>query len=117
MKNLLLISTVLFSAVSYASPYTWEQRTGRVMGSMTESKQMAYEQGIKMLETYQVKDAEQLSRTFSYMGHSFFVDRKSFTISDASVRVEEHLNKEYQIKYTPVLHIKYKYRYREPGKN
>ena len=117
MKSILLISTVLFSGVSYASPYTWEQRTDQVKGSAMESKQMAYEQGIKMLESYQVKDSEQLSRTFFYMGHSFFVDRSSFTISDARVRVEEYLNEEYKINYTPVLHIKYKYRYREPGKN
>lgn len=116
MKSLItLLSLVVITAPAtvLAGGFIWTDNEEAIEGRIVDNKQAAYTVGLEMIEDYQAMSSQQLRDEFI---HGFaHVDRHSFSITDATVMVEEFLQGNGDIVYQPVLNVSYEYRVRELG--
>ncbi|MGR5131091.1 DUF3316 domain-containing protein [Vibrio alfacsensis] len=108
-----LIALTMTPATVLAGGFFWTSNTETISGDVVDSRQAAYDLGFGMIKDYQNMSSNQLREEFT---NPFdYVDRKSFSITNSKVTVDEFLKGNGQIVYQPVLSVKYKYRMRVIG--
>ena len=82
---------------------------------VVDSKQAAYDAGLVMINNYRGKSSLELRKEFSSTFD--YVDRRSFTITNTRVTVDEFLQSNGKIAYQPVLRVRYEFRKSTLGGN
>ncbi len=115
MKRLITLASIIaFTAAPtfvYAGGYEWTHDTETIVGDVVASKDMAYDMGREMMQDYQNMTSGQLRDEFTNKAR--YVDRKSVSITESTVSIEEFIQSNGQVGYQPVLNLEVSYRMHE----
>ncbi|MBA5764626.1 DUF3316 domain-containing protein [Vibrio sp. 404] len=109
----MLIAIAIAPMTTFAGGYHLESKVKQISGSVVGSKQAAYDEGLVMINDYRSKSSIELRKEFSSTFD--YVDRRSFSVTNTKVTVDEFLQSNGQIAYQPVLSVRYEFRKREIG--
>nr|WP_319553080.1 DUF3316 domain-containing protein [uncultured Vibrio sp.] len=115
MKRLVTLASIIaFTAAPtlvFAGGYEWTYDRETVLGDVVANKDMAHNMGRELMEDYQNMTSGELRDEFT--SKAKYVDRKSVSITESSVTIEELLQSNGQVGYQPILNLEVSYRMRE----
>ncbi len=115
MKRLITLASIIaFTAAPtlvMAGGYEWTHDRETILGDVVGSKDVAYNMGREMMQDYQSMTSGELRDEFT--NKAKYVDRKSVSITESTVTIEEFIQSNGQIGYQPVLNLEVSYRMHE----
>lgn len=111
----IIMALAIVPTTLMAGGYHLESQVKQIQGNVVDSKQAAYDAGLVMINNYRGKSSLELRKEFSSTFD--YVDRRSFTITNTRVTVDEFLQSNGKIAYQPVLRVRYEFRKSTLGGN